>query len=200
MSDLLQEMRKEFGNEMAGDGGRPELVPFSDNIGVVKKGYAKQFEKSGDIQLQWNLSVTESTPANVGGFVSLKYPAKPKGIKWEEGNRLPVILTDPAEIHLDKKCWFHGLTRICSVLGLALPSDEILSNEFLATGWASAAEGKQVVFRTGKPDSNGYTSIPVYVISGKQVVGMSAPNEEKKPGLTRLDLARHEIQKAIAKG
>ena len=200
MSDLLQEMLKEFENEIADDSGRTELVPFGDNVGIVKKGYAKQFQ-SGDIQLQWNLSVTESVPANVGGFVSLRYPAKPRGQKWDEGSRAFVALTDPAEIVLDKRNWAAGFNRIIKTLGLPTPTEEILSNEFLATGWASAAEGKQVVFGTGKPDKNGFTGVPCFVNkTGKMVVQLSDPGEERKPGLTRLDLARHEIQKAVAKG
>ena len=201
MSDLLQEMLNEFANEMADDSGRTELLPFGDNVGTVQKGYAKQFEKSGDIQLQWNLKVTESVSANLGGYVTLRYPARPRGVKWDDAARAFVLLTDPAEIGLDRKNWAAGFNRIYKTLGLPVPSEEILSNEFLATGWASAAEGKQVVFGTGKPDKNGFTSVPAFVNkSGKMVVQLSDPTEERKPGLTRLDLARHEIDKAKAKG
>jgi len=200
MSDTLLAMLKEFENEMADDSGRTELVPFGDNVGTVAKGYAKQFQ-SGDIQLQWNLRVTESIPANVGGFVSLRYAAKPRGVKWDDAAHAFLPLTDEAEIVLDKRNWAAGFNLICKVLGLPTPTKEIQSNEFVAAGWASAAEGRSVVFGTGKPNKDGFTSVPAFVNkAGKMVVQLSEPDEERKPGLTRLDLARHEIQKAIAKG
>jgi len=186
-----------FDGEADGE-ARTELTAFDDNIGAVTKGAARVFEKSGDMQLEWSLRVDEAIPTNTGGFVTLKYPAKPRGVRWDKDSSSMVTLTEPADLEADKKGWMEGLKRILRVLDLPAPTSEQMSNEFTASAWAAQAVGKKLVFACKV--KNGFAEVKVFPKpGGKMAVCISKLEDESKPGLTRADLARHAIQKASEK-
>jgi hypothetical protein len=190
-------------NDLGEDTGFTEVAPFDHNIATCGKAYANTFQ-SGDVQISWQFTIKESIPQNVGKQVTLKFPAAPPTSKWEGGGQ--VARTDE-EKDVARKEWARGMQRIMHVLNLPAPTDEQLSNEILATGWASQAEGVEVVC-SSYSDKNKYGAVSALAASTEKsrahvsISRLDDPAKDRKgniPGETRGEQARKKIAEARTK-